>query len=160
EIRRLVLLGQLSDAERLLAKLDAESVPPALRTVHELIGAGIAVRRLQTNAARAALDRAGRAVRKAGVPALAAEGDTARLALDTPAARLVARGAERPLTLAEVEAVLAGDALVVDACRHVVGQNDQTTSLATRPVLFALARALGEAWPEDVPRDVLIARAF
>jgi DNA-binding transcriptional ArsR family regulator len=27
-------------------------------------------------------------------------------------------------------------------------------------VLFALARALGEAWPEDVPRDILLARAF
>ncbi len=33
-------------------------------------------------------------------------------------------------------------------------------SLARRPVLFALARALGEAWPADVPRDVLLARAF
>src|SRR5262249_55124995 len=32
--------------------------------------------------------------------------------------------------------------------------------LAKRPVLFALARALGEAWPEDAPRDVLVARAF
>ena len=32
--------------------------------------------------------------------------------------------------------------------------------LATRPVLFALARALGEAWPGDVSRDTLIARAF
>jgi hypothetical protein len=33
-------------------------------------------------------------------------------------------------------------------------------SLAKRPVLFVLARALGEAWPEDVPRDKLVARAF
>jgi hypothetical protein len=33
-------------------------------------------------------------------------------------------------------------------------------SLASRPVLFELARALGEAWPRDVPRDVLLARAF
>ncbi len=33
-------------------------------------------------------------------------------------------------------------------------------SLARRPVLFALARALGEAWPGDVPRDALLARAF
>jgi hypothetical protein len=33
-------------------------------------------------------------------------------------------------------------------------------SLATRPVLFALARSLGEAWPGDVPRDLLLARAF
>ena len=33
-------------------------------------------------------------------------------------------------------------------------------SLARRPVLFALARALGEAWPGDVARDTLVARAF
>jgi hypothetical protein len=33
-------------------------------------------------------------------------------------------------------------------------------SLASRPVLFELARALGEAWPGDVARDVLLARAF
>jgi hypothetical protein len=33
-------------------------------------------------------------------------------------------------------------------------------SLATRPVLFTLARALGEAWPDDVPRDALVAPAF
>src|SRR5215813_3889609 len=33
-------------------------------------------------------------------------------------------------------------------------------SLARRPVLFALARALGEAWPGDVPRDALVERAF
>jgi biotin operon repressor len=32
--------------------------------------------------------------------------------------------------------------------------------LATRPVLFALAQALAEAWPDDVPRAALIARAF
>jgi hypothetical protein len=36
----------------------------------------------------------------------------------------------------------------------------KVVSLATRPVLFALARALGEAWPADVPRDTLVARAF
>jgi hypothetical protein len=32
--------------------------------------------------------------------------------------------------------------------------------LASRPVLFALARALGEAWPGDVARDALVARVF
>ena len=36
----------------------------------------------------------------------------------------------------------------------------KAVSLASRPVLFELARALGEAWPGDVPRDVLLARAF
>jgi hypothetical protein len=33
-------------------------------------------------------------------------------------------------------------------------------TLATRPVLFALARALAEAWPLDAPRGALLARAF
>jgi hypothetical protein len=41
-----------------------------------------------------------------------------------------------------------------------VRQAGTVISLARRPVLFALARALGEAWPGDVPRDTLVARAF
>ena len=56
--------------------------------------------------------------------------------------------------------MLASKALVVDACRHVVRDAGTVVSLARRPVLFALARALGEAWPADVPRDTLVARAF
>ena len=48
----------------------------------------------------------------------------------------------------------------MDACRHVVRDARTVVSLARRPVLFALARALGEAWPGDVPRDTLVARAF
>ena len=47
-IRRLVLIGQLDEAERTLAKLDPAPLPPALRSVHELVVAGIAMRRLQT----------------------------------------------------------------------------------------------------------------
>ena len=56
--------------------------------------------------------------------------------------------------------MLASKAFVVDACRHVVRDAGKVVSLARRPVLFALARALGEAWPGDVPRDTLVARAF
>jgi DNA-binding transcriptional ArsR family regulator len=48
----------------------------------------------------------------------------------------------------------------VDACRHVVRDARMTISLATRPVRFALARTLAEAWPGDAPRDMLLARAF
>src|SRR3970040_1858378 len=91
---------------------------------------------------------------------LTAEGESASLVLTTPAARLIARGEERLLLLEEVEALLASRALVVDACRHVVRDARTVVSLARRPVLFALARALGEAWPADVPRDTLVARAF
>jgi DNA-binding transcriptional ArsR family regulator len=56
--------------------------------------------------------------------------------------------------------LLTSKAFVVDACRHVVRDAGTVVSLARRPVLFALARALGEAWPGDVPRDTLVARAF
>ena len=160
EIRRLLLIGRLDEAERRLAELDPVPFPPASRAAHELVVAGIAMRRLQTKMARAALARAERAVREARIPALAAEVENASLVLNTPAARVVAGGEERPLLLQEVEALLASGALVVDACRHVVRDARTVVSLASRPVLFALARALGEAWPGDVSRATLIARAF
>ena len=159
-VRRLLLIGRLDEAERRLAGLDPAALPPASRVAHELVVAGIAMRRLRTKAARTALARAERAARQAAIPALTAEVESASLALDTPAARLIARGEERLLLLDEVEALLASKALVVDACRHVVRDARTVVSLARRPVLFALARALGEAWPKDVPRGTLIARAF
>ena len=160
EVRRLVLIGRLDEAEHTLADADPTSLPPALRTAHELVVAGIAMRRMQTKAARAALARARRAARQAGISALAAEVESAFQVLNTPAARLIARGEERPLLLEEVEALLASKVLVVDACRNVVRETHTMISLIKRPVLFALARMLGEAWPCDVPRDLLLARAF
>ena len=160
EVRRLLLIGRLDEAEARLAALDPEAFPPASRAAHELVVAGIALRRLRTKDARAALSRAEQAARLAAIPALMAEVETAARSLETPAARLMARGVERPLLLQEVEALLASKALVVDACRHVLRDAGMVVSLATRPVLFALARALGEAWPADVPRDMLVARAF
>jgi hypothetical protein len=160
EARRLLLIGRLDDADRALAALDPAPFPPALRTAHELVVAGIAMRRLRTKVARAALARADGAARDARIPALTAEVENASVVLNTPAARLISRGQEQLLRLEEVEAVMASKALVVDACRHVVRDARTVVSLASRPVLFALARALGEAWPADVPRDVLVARAF
>ena len=160
EVRRLLLIGRIDEAELELGELDPAPFPPASRTVHELVVAGIAIRRLRTKAARAALARAERAARQARIPALTAEVDSAFLALNTPAARLIASGEERLLLLEEVEALLASKVFVVDACRHVVRDGRSVVSLARRPVLFALARALGEAWPRDVARDTLIARAF
>jgi len=160
EVRRLLLIGRLDEAERRLARLDPAPFPPALKAAHELVVAGIAMRRLRTAPARAALTRAEKAARQARIPALTAEVESALLALNTPAARLIASGVERLLRLEEVEGVLASAAFIVDACRHVVRAGGTVISLATRPVLFALARALGEAWPGDVARDMLIARAF
>jgi hypothetical protein len=159
-VRRLLLIGRLDEAERALGDVDPAPLPPASRAAHELVVAGIAMRRLQTKTARAALARAEGAARRAGIQELAAEVASAARMLDTPAARLIARGEERPLLLEDVEALHASQALVVDACRHAVCHAGTVVSLATRPVLFRLARALGEAWPSDVPRGALIARAF
>ena len=160
EVRRLLLIGRLDEAESTMAKLDPGPFPPASKAAHELVVAGIAMRRLHTKAARAALARAAHAARQAGIPALTAEVESATLVLNTPAARLIARGEERLLLLDDVEALQASKALVVDACRYVVRDARAVVLLARRPVLFALARALGEAWPEDVPRGTLLARAF
>ncbi len=160
QARRLLLIGRLDDAERTLAELDLAVLPQASRASCELVAAGIAIRRLRTVTARAALVRADHAARQAGIPALTAEVRNATLALALPAARLIARGDERLLRLDEVEALLASTAFVVDACRYVVRDAHSVVSLERRPVLFALARMLGEAWPGDVPRAALIARAF
>jgi len=160
KIRHLLLIGRLDEAERMLAELDPTPFPPASRTAHELVVAGIAIRRLRTKEARAALARAERAAAHARIPALTAEVENASLVLNTPAARLIARGKERFLLLEDVEELLASKTLVVDACRHVVRDARTVVSLARRPVLFALARALGEAWPGDAPRDLLLTRAF
>ena len=160
EVRRLLLIGRLDEAERMIVELDPKFLSPALRTAHELVVAGIAIRRLRTQDARAALARAKRAAHHARIPALTAEVENASLVLDTPAARQIANGEERLLLLEEVESLLASKALVVDACRHVVRSARTVIPITGRPVLFALARALGEAWPSDAPRDLLLTKAF
>lgn len=160
EIRRLLLIGRLNEAERMLADVDSTLFPPALRTAHELVVAGIAIRRLRTKPARQALARAEQAARIALIPALMAEVESASNILNTPAARLIARGTEKPVLLEEVESLFASTVLIVDACRHVVRDAGTVVSLTGRPVLFALARALAEAWRGEVPRDILLARAF
>jgi hypothetical protein len=159
-IRRLVLVGRVDEAEDMLSRLEAASMPPLLQTIHELMVAGIAIRRVHAKAASAALQRAEHAARRTRIPALMAEVENAALVLKTPAARQVARGGDRILLLEDVETLRASKTLIIDACRHVVHADRAEISLARRPVLFALARALGEAWPNDVRRDTLVARAF
>jgi hypothetical protein len=160
EVRRLLLIGHLEHAERAIAESDPAPLPPALRAAHELIVAGIAIRRVQTGTARDALEKARAAALQAAIPALTAEVESALLVLKTPAARLISRGETRVMLLEEVEALFASKALVIDACRYTVRDSHTNVSLARRPVLFALVRALAEAWPEDVTRDVLVSRAF
>jgi hypothetical protein len=155
-----VLIGRIDEAERLLRELDPRRLPPASKATHELVVAGIAMRRLQARTASAALARAARAARAARIDALLAEVESAFAALAKPVARLVAGAKEQALLLEGVEALLASDALIIDACRLAICEAGQSLPLARRPVLFALARALAEAWPRDVTREALIARAF
>ena len=159
-VRRLLLLGRLDEAASALARLDVRDLPPLLVAAAELAAAEVALRSLRTAPAQAALVRAQAAAERARVPALLAEVAEARAALDRPAARRIQAGDEQPLRLDEVEALLASGALVVDACRRGLRAGATWLPLARRPVLFALARALAEAWPGDVDRHALIASAF
>ncbi len=160
DVRRLLLIGRLDEAGRMLAALDPAPLPPASRASFELAAAGIALRRLQIGPARAALARAGRAARAAGISALSAEVESVVATLARPAARLFRRGQQRLLLLDEVEALLASDAIVVDACRYCVRAGANVAVLKTRPLLFTLARMLAQAWPGEVSRQTLVARAF
>lgn len=160
EARRLLLVGRLDESERTLGEAGASALPPASQVVRELVIAGIAIRRLRTKDARAALGRAAHAASLAGIPALTAEVESTNRVLDTPAARLIARGDERPLLLAQVEELQTSDALVVDTFHHSVRRRDTIVPLGRRPVLFALARILAQAWPADVSREALMAGAF
>ena len=163
-VRRLLLLGRLEEAASALALVDLNAdprdVPASLLAVAELAAAEVELRSLRTAPAQAALVRAHEAAERARVPALLAEVAEARAAFDRPAARRIRSGTDELLRLPEVEALLASGALVIDACRHGLRAGATWRPLTRRPVLFALARALAEAWPEDVDRNVLIARAF
>ena len=161
EARRLLLLGRLDDAGRTLAAIDVRGLPPALIAGHELVAAGIAIRRLKTKPARAALAAGRGRGPGSGYPGAhrggggsgpgprhdGGKGDRRR------------RGTPAPVS-ARWRRFSRPGVLVVDACRNVVREAGTLVSLATRPVLFALARALAEAWPDDVPRSTLLARAF
>jgi hypothetical protein len=158
--RRLLLLGRLHEAASVLERFDTRGLPATLSALAELTAAELALRSLQMSPARSALARAQAAADRAQVPALSAEVAEARAALDRPAARRVGSDGEQTLCMDEVAALLASDVLVLDACRRGLRVGGDLKSLARRPVLFALARALAEAWPRDVDRPGLIARAF
>ena len=161
DARRLLLIGRTSAAEQVVATINPSPFPPALRAAYELVVAGIAIRRSHATLAQAALDRAAREARRAGIASLQAEVVTALRVLREPAARLIEGGRDgRLIRLAEVEEVRESGAVIVDACRFSVRNRSTSVSLAGRPVLFDLARALAEVWPDDVPRNTLIERAF
>lgn len=159
-VRRLLLLGRLHEAAEALARLESRSWPPSLAAVAELAAAELALRSLQIGPAREALARAQEAAARARVPALLAEVAASQAVLDQPAARRIHRGGEQTLRLDQVAQLLSSGALVVDGSRRGLQAGSAWVSLTRRPVLFALARALAEAWPGEVDRRALIAAAF
>lgn len=160
QARYLLLIGRLDRAEAVLRTLNADALPPASRAGAFLVTAGIAMRRIAAAPARAALHRAAAAARETGIAGLIAEVETAARMFAAPAARLLAQGEDRLLGLAEIEALIASNTLIIDALRNRVRIGNRVVSLASRPTLFALARSLAEAWPGDAPRETLLARAF
>lgn len=160
EARRLLLIGRLDEAEAVLDGIEVGALPRPSAVGYQLVTAGLSIRRIKTQPASAALQQARRIAETAGIPSLSAEVDQAMRAFEAPAARLVAQGGERWLRLDEVEALLASDILVIDACCNVVRAGTIVIAFATRPILLALLRALAEAWPADAPRETLLKRAF
>lgn len=141
-------------------RCDGKQMDSLVNVAARALAAGIAMRRIRANPAREALDRAKSAAAGVGNAALQAEVAWAVRAFEAPAARLITRDGVRLLQLEEVEALIASDALVIDACRNVARSRTDIIYLASRPVLFALMRLLAERWPEDASRQELLVRAF
>jgi hypothetical protein len=159
-VRRALLLGRIAEAEQRLSALQLREAPPVHAAIAELARAEIALRSLNTRRARSALARAARAAQRARVPALIHEVAQALATLEQPAARELRDGEEHAVPLGAVETLLRSRALVLDGCRRSLRRGARVVTLARRPVLFALARALCERWPKPLDRDVLIERAF
>jgi len=160
QIRQLLLLGRVDEADAACAALDVGAAPARIVAVAALATFEVALRRGRAAEARAALARARHAALRSGIGALCAEVEQAGRALVLPAARLVSAAGTRPLTLDEVGAVLASPDLVIDGCRRTARQGARVVRLSRRPALFALLCGLAEAWPGEVGRDHLIERAF
>lgn len=158
--RRGLLLGRRQEAVDALARLRAGSLTPALAAMASLTEAALAARALQLPRALAALEHADDAARASRIAALQGEVAQARTQLAQPAARRLGRTDDVALDLAGVQRLLASSACVIDGCRRGVWWGGHWHSLARRPLLFALLRALGRAWPDAVDRDQLIAEVF
>jgi hypothetical protein len=155
-----LLIGKIPEAEQTLAQVEIALLPVTMQVIHALATANIAMRRTQANTARIVLARAESLARQAGIPALTAEVEHTVRQLGATTARLIAQGETHSMTLGDVEVLFRSPTFIVDACRHSVWCTGERIELATRPLLFSIARRLAEAWPNDVSRDVLIASAF
>jgi len=156
-----VLLGRLAAARQVVDDvLKQAKLPEDVRAVACLAQAEIAIRAVAPTEARAALTRARRALDTAPNELLARALVALEAELSRPLARLEQRGALRDSDLFGIEAAYSGEFFLVDGCRRLVAAGRVSLPLARRPVLFALLLVLARAWPSDVARDDLAARAF
>ncbi len=169
--RRAVLLGLLPEAETELDQLaglaSAMERPEAAPTIWirieataSLLRAEIAVRRVQARRARDAFASARASARRAGVSSLCREVDVAEQELQKVAARREVEGSTQDLRLEDVEALMSAPILIADACRRGLSSPRAAVSLASRPVLWKIARLLCESWPQATSRDVLRSEAL
>jgi hypothetical protein len=154
------LLGQVSQAELVLSNVDTFRAPAMLGAIAELVAFDIAFRRGHAGPAAAAIDRARQLAHRARIPALSVEIERASELLHAPAARLIEGGEARLVPLERVESVLASSRLLIDARRRTASLEQERVTLARRPVLFALLRALAEAWPNELSREALTWAGF
>lgn len=160
DARRLALLGEVDEAARVLAQVQEVPLPPRFVSRACLVAAELAMKRLDSEGARTALMRARAAARASRHPALEAEVAHAERELAAPVARLITRGVETDLSLAQLPALLAAPHLLVDGCRREVRLGARVVSLVSRPLLLQLLVELATHAPADVARDTLITRLF
>ena len=142
--RRLLLLGRADDAAVAIAGWDQAPLPAAARAVH----AGRRRHRAAPPAGRTRPAGAGPGGPPRANPVSArCKPRPMRCRACWRRPRLTHHGAQRLLRLDEVEALMASDALVADTARQALRSPMATVDLSRRPVLFALARQLAEAWP-------------
>ena len=159
--RSALLRGQIQDAERLLGGLETKHLPPLIAIELELARTEAYRRKPAAASAQKALQRAERWASAARITIFSREIAAQKALLAAPAASALSRGHARSLTLTELETLLTdASSMLVDARELAVRGNGTRVELGRRPVLFALVRALAEAWPEPAARARLIAQAF
>jgi hypothetical protein len=155
-----VLLGRLGEARRIVAEVLTTAPAEELRPVASLALAEIAIRSLAASDARDALAGARRALAGSPHPLLQRAVEAMERELSLPVARTLRGGVLESADLFAIEEASRGEWLLIDACRRLALAGRVTIPLARRPVLFALLLVLARAWPADVARDELAARAF
>ncbi len=158
--RAALRLGRPKDAERLLRHATFAPSAPLEQTVAELVRVELAAKRGDPDLLTSALAGAGAAADRAAIPALVSEVARIRDHYEGPTSVIASRGKARTASFCEVCGLGRSAVVVIDGGGREVRLSGDCVSFARRPVLFELLRALAEVFPEPVPREVLISRAF